>query len=108
MATKFSDFLAEKKIDTRRLMAVSHLLEQLRPVDRAVKLKRRGEKDKKKKGEAWPTEVRSGRAVTPRLVQAALLGKAPLPAAGKTRLLRAVNRILEQRQAEPVDIRALF
>jgi hypothetical protein len=26
----------------------------------------------------------------------------------KTRILRAINRILEQRKQEPIDIRALF
>jgi hypothetical protein len=34
-------------------------------------------------------------------------GKA-ISGAAKTRLLRAVNRVLEQKQQDPVDLRALF
>jgi Mg-chelatase subunit ChlI len=45
--------------------------------------------------------------VTPQLLRKAIEGK-PVTGPGKTRLLRAVNRVLEQKKQEPVDIRALF
>src|SRR5579872_7476992 len=39
--TKFAQFLATKKIDRRRIIAASYILEAFRPEDRAIKLKRR-------------------------------------------------------------------
>ena len=45
--------------------------------------------------------------MTPQLLQKALEGKS-LTGPGKTRLLRAVNRVLEQKKQDAVDIRALF
>ncbi len=112
MATKFSEFLDANKIDTRRILAISHRLEQLKYADRRIKLgKKRG------KGEAAPAaeegdakapaKPRSGRPVTPRLLSAAKNGK-PVSGPAKTRLLRAVNRILEQKKKDPVDLKALF
>ena len=53
MATKLEDFLKERKIDTRRIIAASADLERLRPEDRAIKLaqhKARTSEDKKKEG----------------------------------------------------------
>ncbi len=108
MASKFSDFLAGKKIDPRRVASASQAIEKLRPEDRALKLKQRNSKSAEggEKAAAGP-KPRSGRPVTAQLLQKALEGK-PLPGPGKTRLLRAVNRVLEQKKQDPVDIRALF
>ena len=50
---------------------------------------------------------RSGRAVTPRLLSAAQTG-ATLSGPQKTRLLRALNRVLEQKKREPVELRKVF
>ncbi len=58
------------------------------------------------KKEAGP-ERRSGRQVTPRLVTAATIGKG-VSGPAKNRLLRAVNRILEQKKQDLIDLRALF
>src|SRR5688572_29532723 len=102
MSTKFADFIKEKKLDTRRIIAASAKLEQLRPEDRALKLAKRtakakaaagGETDKNAPAAQKP---RSGRPITPRAIDAALTGK-PLPGTQKTRLLRAVNHVLEQK-----------
>ncbi|HWP07777.1 MAG TPA: hypothetical protein VNN72_18625 [Polyangiaceae bacterium] len=113
MASKFAQFLKDNKIDPRRLMVVSKRIERLQPADRKVKF----EKSRAKKGDApaaaadgekkAPAKPRSGRPVTPRLVTAATEGK-PVAGAAKTRLLRAVNRILEQKKKAAVDLRTVF
>jgi hypothetical protein len=108
MSTKFSEFLQTQKIDPRRLAAASARIERLRPEDRKAKLARRQAKASETKVEGdKPAKPRSGKPVTERLLTQALGGK-PVPGAGKTRLLRAVNRVLEQRKKDPVDLRTLF
>ena len=109
MATKFSEFLQSSKIDTRRILAASELLEKLRPEDRAIRLAQRQARrseDKKKEGLA-AQKPRSGRPVTARTMDALMTGK-PVSGPIKTRLLRAVNHILEQKKQPAVDLRALF
>jgi hypothetical protein len=110
MASKFSDFLKENKIDPRRVVASSRSIEKLRAEDRKLKLARKlsrseeGASDEKKEASPKP---RSGRPVTDRLLAAASTG-GTVSGAAKSRLLRAVNRILEQRKQDPIDLRALF
>jgi hypothetical protein len=109
MANKFSEFLQAQKIDPRRIQAASRKLEKLRPEDRAVKLKKRlarGSEAKPAEGQT-PAKPRSGRPVTSQLVAKAMAGKG-ISGPGKTRLLRAVNHVLEQKKKDPVDLRALF
>ena len=110
MASKFTEFLQSNKIDPRRVASASQSLEKLRPEDRALRLKKRNSKSAEgaapPAGET-PPKPRSGRPVTPQLMSKALGGK-PVTGPGKTRLLRAVNRVLEQKKKEPVDLRALF
>lgn len=111
MASKFSDFLTEKKIDPRSVLAASKMIERLRPEDRAIRLKERiarrsedGMPEEMKKNRVKP---KSGKPVTRPAMQAALEGKAisgPL----KTRLVRAVNHILQVKKLNQVDIRTLF
>ncbi len=113
MASKFSEFLKEHKIDERRVMSSSRQLERLRREDRLARVsaKKKSGDDKPKEGDdaeaAAPTKPRSGRPVTPRLLAAAHSG-GKISGPAKTRLLRAVNRVLEQKKQEPVDLRALF
>lgn len=106
MASKFQQFISDNKIDPRRVLAASAQLERLRPEDRALKLaKRRGRKEE---GAEKPTgKPRSGRPVTQVLLDEAVAGK-KLSGPAKTRLLRAVNRVLEQKKKDPVDLKALF
>lgn len=113
MSTKFADFIKEKKLDARRIIAASTKLEQLRPEDRALKLAKRtakakvaagGEADKNAPAAQKP---RSGRPVTNRAIDAAVAGK-PLTGPQKTRILRAVNHLLEQKKAGAVELSALF
>jgi hypothetical protein len=112
MATKFAQFIQDNKIDPRRLIATSKRMERLRPTDRRTKLlKSQAKASGKPAGEEGDKKAlekpHSGRPVTPRLIQDASGGKA-VSGAAKTRLLRAVNRVLEQAKKSPVDLRALF
>ncbi len=107
--SKLATFLDGKKIDPRRVISASHELEQLRPEDQEIKRNR-----KRAKGgdgvEAGPKEERkprSGRAVTPRALHAALFGKT-ISGPTKSRIVRAVNALLEAKKAEKIDLRALF
>ena len=106
--SKLATFLDSKKIDPRRVISTSHGLEQLRPQD--VEIKRNRRKAKGGEGEAGPKEERkprSGRAVTSRALHAALFGK-PVSGPTKSRIVRAVNALLEAKKAEKIDLRALF
>jgi hypothetical protein len=106
--TKFATFLKDKKLDARRIMAASHKLESLRPEDRTIRLaKRQNKKAEGDKKEADVRETRSGRPVTPRSIEAAVTGKS-VSGPTKTRILRAVNAILEQKKQEKVELRTLF
>ena len=104
--TKLATFLAEKKLDQRRLVAASHKLETLQLEDRGLKLQRRdGRKEGAEKKEV--AKPRSGRPITAPTLAAALSG-AVIPGPSKQRILRAVNYLLEQKKQSPVDLRALF
>jgi ABC-type phosphate transport system auxiliary subunit len=114
MSSRFSEFLVAEKIDPRRIIVASRSLERLRPEDRKIRLEKRLSK---KKGDAAASpdkaeakEVakrRSGRAITPRLLKLAEAGGA-LSGAQKTRLVRALNRVLSQKQRDQVDLRKIF
>jgi hypothetical protein len=110
MATKFAQFLQDNKIDPRRILAVSGRIERLQTADRKIKFSKRKSKGegaaKPAEGEK-PAKPRSGRPVTPRLIDSATNGK-PVAGAAKTRLLRAVNHILEQKKKKPVELKAVF
>jgi hypothetical protein len=108
MASKLETFLGEQKIDPRRIVAASRQIERLRPEDRRIKLAQRqarsNEDGKKPEGLGKP---RSGRAVTENGLARALAG-GDVSGPVKTRILRAVNRILEQRKKDAVALTALF
>lgn len=110
MASKFAQFLADNKIDPRRIAAASREIERLRPEDRAKKLARRSAKKsdaKPAEGAEKPGKPRSGRPATGRALAAASAGKA-VSGPTKTRLLRAVNAILEQKKKSATDLKSLF
>jgi hypothetical protein len=107
--SKFAQFLASKKLDQRRLLAVSRRLEGNQPEDRLIRLNKRRARASEGGADA-PKETRkprSGRPVTPRALEAALTG-GTLSGPTKTRILRAVNHLLEQKKQEKVDLKALF
>jgi hypothetical protein len=110
--TKFAEFLATTKLDSRRLLAVSSQLEKHRPEDRAIRLAARL---KRKNADSPAAKVttgdkkkpRSGRPITPRAISGALVGK-KLSGPQKSRLLKAVNHLLAQKKQEPVTLAQLF
>jgi hypothetical protein len=107
--SKFAEFIASKKLDARRIVAASHKLERLQPEDRAIKLNKRRAKAGEG-GENAPKETRkprSGRPVTPRAMEAALTG-GTVSGPTKTRILKAVNFLLDQKKQDKVDLKALF
>jgi hypothetical protein len=107
--SKFSQFIASKKLDPRRILAASHQLEKLNPEDRLIKLKKRIARGAESaEGAAKETrKPRSGRPVTRRALDAAMQG-GQISGPTKTRLLKAVNHLLEQKKQEKVDLRQLF
>jgi hypothetical protein len=109
VTTKFATFVRSQKLDPRRILIASRKLETLRPEDRAIKLgKRKARATEGGDGAAKETrKPRSGRPVTHRALQAALTG-GQLSGPTKTRILRAVNHLLDQKKQAPVDLRALF
>jgi hypothetical protein len=108
--TKFAKFLEESKVDPRRILAASCRIERLTREDRlfiAQAACKRRLAGKKEGAKAERKKMHSGRPISPSLIEAAKLGKS-VSGPGKTRLLRAVNRILEQQKKAAVDLRALF
>jgi hypothetical protein len=108
--TKLKTFLDSNKLNTKRLLAVSHKLETYQHEDRLAKLERR----RAKKGEAAEggekkelKKPRSGRPITLRALEMALSG-GTISGPTKQRILRAVNYLLEQKKKDKVDLRALF
>ena len=111
MATKIEDFLKEKKIDPRRLLVASTELERLRLEDRKIRLAKRSARKsedaaKKKEGLAIK-KPRSGRAVTHEAIAAAFAGKV-ISGPQKTRILRALNHVLETKKHEKIELAAIF
>ncbi len=106
--SKFSKFLTAKKLDARRILAASHKLESLTVEDRAIRLnKRRARKAEGDTGVKEPRKPHSGRPVTPRAFAAAMTG-GTISGPTKTRLLKAINHLLEQKKQEKVDLKTLF
>ncbi len=112
MSTKFAKFLEESKINQLRLQAASRQIERLTKDDRAFlsdvarKKALAGRKDAANVT-VEKRKLHSGRPVTARLVNDATLGK-PVSGPAKTRLLRAVNHVLEQRKKPAITIREIF
>ena len=110
---KLNAFLSSNKLNTKRLLVVSHKLETLQRADRAIKLgKRQGKKaadaGTAKEGDVKETgKPRSGRPVTERALAAALGGKM-VSGPTKQRILRAVNYLLEQKKKDKVELKTLF
>jgi hypothetical protein len=108
--TKFAGFITSKKLDPRRILIASRTIEANRPEDRLIRLKKRLSRAA---GDASGTEVketrkpRSGRPVTDRAMEAALTG-GKLSGPTKTRLVRAINHLLEQKKQAQITLRELF
>ncbi len=110
MASKIEAFLKEKKIDVRRILAASAELERLRREDRGIRwtkrTARKGE-DADAKKKAAELKPRTGRPITQRAIDAVFAGK-QVAGPVKTRILRAVNHLLEQKKQEKIELAAIF
>ena len=110
MASKFSQFLVDNKIDPRRIVAASKSIEGLRQEDRIAKAAKRSAKASDKPADASaekPAKPRSGRPVNAVLLRRLEAGgKVSGPA--KQRLVRALNHILAARKKDAVELRSLF
>lgn len=105
--SKLQSFLNQKKLNPKRVLAVSHNLESLRKEDRTLKLERlrsRKAEGGEKKEVAKP---RSGRPISDRAMLTALTGGA-ISGPTKQRILRAVNYLLEQKKQDKVELKTLF
>jgi hypothetical protein len=105
--SKLQAFLSSNKLNTKRLLAVSHTLETHRKEDRTLKLDRRRNKKAEGGEKKEVAKPRSGRAVTPRALDSALSG-GTISGPTKQRILRAVNYLLEQKKKDKVDLKVLF
>ncbi|MFO0664917.1 MAG: hypothetical protein U0174_13255 [Polyangiaceae bacterium] len=105
--TKFSTFIADKKIDPRKIRAVSRKLEGLKLEDRKTRLEKKQGRKKEGGEKKEFTKPRSGRPVTERALATAANG-GTLSSRTKTRILKAVNAILASKKAEAVELKALF
>lgn len=108
MASKLESFLQNEKIDPRRVLNASKDIERLRPEDRKIRLtKAQARKSEDGKVPEGLDKPRSGRPVTKVGLDRALSG-GNVPGPQKTRILRAINHILEQRKKDAVTIDTLF
>jgi hypothetical protein len=110
--SRFSELLTSENIDPRRILVASAAVERLRPEDRRAhylkrKQKASGAAPEKKEGEEPAAKPRSGRVVTREALRRAQEGLS-LSGAQKTRLVRALNRVLEQKKKQPVELRKVF
>lgn len=107
--SKFAGYLQENKIDPVRVVYASEQIEKFTVADRAIKLAKRqarGKEDDAAKA-ARAKKPRTGRPVTVQLVTRAIKGEA-LTGPQKSRILRAVARIAEQKKLGDVAITNLF
>lgn len=107
--SKLSDSLKNHKIDPRRVVLASKGLERRTDEDRALLAKKALMKaGKLEKDEALlKTKPRSGRPVSLPQVEKALRGET-ISGPAKTRVVRAVNAILEGRKKPAITLRDLF
>ncbi|MEM9188433.1 MAG: hypothetical protein AAGF12_04625 [Myxococcota bacterium] len=108
--SKFKDFLEAQKLDPRRVVAVSKKLEGLRPEDRAVRLAKtrvRQGKPTDQEKELAEKKPRSGRPVSMPTIHRALEGET-ISGAARTRVLRAVNKLLADKKKSEVNLADLF
>jgi ribosomal protein L22 len=108
--SKLSEFFEKEKIDPRRVVAVSKRVEGKKTPDRQIHLARRsikgGQASEAQKALA-ETKPRSGKSVSRPLLDRAMRGER-VPGAAKTRIARAVSKVLETKKKDAVTARDLF
>lgn len=104
----FSDLLKSKNLPEAQILGVSRALEHLTPPDRDLYLKRRkARKEEKKYAEAGAEKPRSGRGITSQSLAKASADR-PLPRKVRSKIVKAINTILERRGQEKVKIEQVF
>ncbi len=107
--SKFAGYLKEHGIDPVRVVYASEQIEKLTREDRGIKLAKRqvrGKDDDASKA-IRARKPRSGRPVTAQLVTRAVKGEV-LTGAQKTRIVRAVARVAEQKKLSAPELSSLF
>jgi len=109
---KLDEYLNKNKIDTRRVLVASKGIERLRPEDRkifAAKKAAKGPDEAAKEAakELATQKPRSGRPVTGPSLRRALAGK-KISGPARTRIVRAVNHLLEQKKKATATFADLF
>ncbi len=107
--SKFAGYLKEHGIDPIRVVYASEQIEKLTREDRGIKLAKRqvaGKDDEASKA-IRAKKPRSGRPVTTQLITRAVKGEA-LTGAQKSRILRALSRIAEQKKLGEIAVTNVF
>ena len=107
--SKLSDFLAQKKIDARRVVAASRKVERRGAEDLALIAKKAGMKAGKieKDETVLKSKPRSGRPLSaPQLERA--IGGGVVSGPAKTRIVRAVNAVLAAKKQPVAAFRDMF
>jgi hypothetical protein len=106
----FADFLASKGIEPKQILAASARLESVRDEDREL-IRARRKKRRTQAGKSYEelqlAKPRSGRPLREGHVEAALADK-PVPGPVRTKLVRAINALVEKKGGEPVRAPQLF
>jgi len=107
---QFSDFIREKGLDAEQILRVSRRLESLTDEDREL-MRKRAVKRRTAAGQSYEeaniAKPRSGRPLRPGHLEAAMNDE-PVPGPVRTKLVRAINAILEKKGQEPVRAPQLF
>ena len=107
---QFSDFLSQAGIDTGRLLRASQRIEGVQDEDRAL-MRKRAEKRRRSAGQSYAdagiAKPRSGRPLRPGHIEAAMSDQ-PVPGPVRTKMVRAVNAILQKKGQDPVNAPKLF
>lgn len=107
---QFADFLSEKGLSPDQILRVSRRIESLRDADRAL-MRKRALKRRTSAGQSYEeanlAKPRSGRPLRPGHLAAAT-GDQPVPGPVRTKLVRAVNQILQKKGQEPIRHPQLF
>lgn len=107
--TKIEEFLRAHGIHPNRVVLASKKLERRRPEDHALARKKKAMKEGKlDKDEAvLAQKPRSGRPVSAAALGKAIAGR-PINGPTKTRIVRAVNAVLAQKNEPEIGLRDLF
>lgn len=106
----FSDLLKSRNLEPSQILQTSSRLERVRNEDRDL-IRKRAEKRRRSPTKSYTdagiAKPRSGRALRTGHLEAALADK-PVPGPVRTKLLRAVNTLVEKRGGQPLRIPDLF